>query len=46
MYIIIDNNYEPLIVFQQVEGYLNEPIKIDELINYETHLDAVRGLTN
>ena len=27
-----DNNYKPLVIFQQVDVYLNEPIKIDELI--------------
>ena len=32
IYIIIDNNYKPLIIFQQVNAYLNEQIKIDELI--------------
>ena len=32
IYIIIDNNYKPLTMFQQVDVYLNEPIKIDELI--------------
>ena len=31
-YIIIDDNYKPLIVVLQVDVYLNEPIKIDELI--------------
>ena len=29
---IIDNNYKLLITFQQVDIYLNEPIKINELI--------------
>ena len=29
---IIDNNYKVLIIFQQVDVYLNEPIKIDVLI--------------
>ena len=32
IYIIIDNNYKPLIMFQQADVYLNEPIKIDEVI--------------
>ena len=32
IYIIIGNNYKPLIIFQQADAYLNEPIKIDELI--------------
>ena len=32
IYIIIDNNYKPLEIFQQADVYLNEPIKIDELI--------------
>ena len=32
IYIIIDNNYKPL-MFQQVDVFLNEPIKIDELIS-------------
>ena len=32
IYIIIDNNYKPLEIFHQVDVYLNEPIKIDELI--------------
>ena len=31
-YFIIDNNYKLLITFQQVDVYLNEPIKIHELI--------------
>ena len=31
IYVIIDNNYK-LLIFQQVDVYLNEPIKIDELI--------------
>ena len=30
--IIIDNNYKPSIKVQQVDVYLNELIKIDELI--------------
>ena len=30
--ILIDNIYKPLIMFQQVDVYLDEPIKIDELI--------------
>ena len=30
--IIIDNNYKLLIIFQQVDVYLIEPIKIDVLI--------------
>ena len=29
---IIDNNYDLLIIFQQVDVYLNEPIKIHDLI--------------
>ena len=29
---IIDNNYKLLITFQQVDVYLNEPIKVHELI--------------
>ena len=29
---MIDNNYKSLKIFQQVDVYLNEPIKIDELI--------------
>lgn len=29
---IIDSNYKLLITFEQVDVYLNEPIKIDELI--------------
>ena len=32
IYIIIDNNYKLVIKFQPVKGYLNEPIKADELI--------------
>ena len=32
IYIIIDNNYKLLIIFQQVDLYLHEPIKIDKLI--------------
>ena len=32
IYIIIDNNCKPLKIFQQIDVYLNEPIKIDELI--------------
>ena len=32
IYIIIDDNYNLLIIFQQADVYLNEPIKIDELI--------------
>ena len=31
-YLIIDNNYKLLITFQQIDVYLNEPIKIHELI--------------
>ena len=31
-YFIIDNNYKLLITFQQVDVYLNQPIKIQELI--------------
>ena len=31
-YFIIDNNYKLLITFQQADVYLNEPIKIPELI--------------
>ena len=31
-YFIIDNNYKLLMTFQQVNVYLNEPIKIHELI--------------
>ena len=31
---IIDNNYKLLIPFQQVDVYLNEPIKIHELIKF------------
>ena len=27
IYIIIDNNYKPLKIFQQIDVYLNEPIK-------------------
>ena len=34
-YIIIDNNYKLLIKFQQVDVYLNKPIKIDELIKLD-----------
>ena len=30
--VIIDNNYKLLIIFQQSDVYLNEPIKIDKLI--------------
>ena len=33
VYVIIDNNYKPLKIFQKVDVYLNEPIKIDELVN-------------
>ena len=29
---IIDNNYKLLLTFQQVDIYLNEPMKIHELI--------------
>ena len=29
---IIDNNYKLFITFQQIDVYLNEPIKIHELI--------------
>ena len=29
---IVDNNYKLLLTFQQVAIYLNEPIKIHELI--------------
>ena len=29
---MIDNNYKQLIIFQQVEVNLNEPVKIDGLI--------------
>ena len=29
---INDNNYKPFIISHQVAAYLNEPIKIDELI--------------
>ena len=32
IYIIIDNNQKLLIIFQQVDVYLNEPTKIDKLI--------------
>ena len=33
IYLIIDdNNYKPLIMSQQADVYLNEPIKIDEVI--------------
>ena len=32
IHIITDNNYKLLIKFQPVKGYLNEPIKVDELI--------------
>ena len=32
VYIITDNNYKPLKIFEQVDVYLNKPIKIDELI--------------
>ena len=32
IYIIIDNNYKLLIMFQRVDVYLNESIKIEELI--------------
>ena len=32
IYIIIDNNYKKLIMFQWADGYLNEPIKVDELV--------------
>ena len=32
IYITLDHNYKPLITFQQVDIYLNEPIKIDKLI--------------
>ena len=31
-YFITDNNYRLLTTFQQVDVYLNEPIKIHELI--------------
>ena len=31
-YFITDNNYKQLIEFQQVDVYLNEPIKIHKLI--------------
>ena len=31
-YFIFDNNYKLLITFQQADVYLNEPIKIHELI--------------
>ena len=31
-YFITDNNYKLLMTFQQVNVYLNEPIKIHELI--------------
>ena len=31
-YFIIDNSYKLLITFQQLDVYLNEPIKIHELI--------------
>ena len=31
-YFVIDNKYKLLITFQQVEVYLNEPVKIYELI--------------
>ena len=31
-YFVIDHNYKRLITFQQVSVYLNEPIKIHELI--------------
>ena len=31
-YFIIDHNYKLLIIFQQVDVYLNEPIKTHELI--------------
>ena len=31
-YFVIDNNCKLLITFQQVDVYLNEPIKIHELI--------------
>ena len=30
-YLIIDNNYKLLIIFQQADAYLNELMKIDEL---------------
>ena len=30
-YLIIDNNYKLFITFQQVDIYLNEPMKIHEL---------------
>ena len=30
IYIIINNNYEQLIIFQEADIYLNEPIKIDK----------------
>ena len=32
IWIIIGNNYKLLIIFQQADIYLNEPIQIDELI--------------
>ena len=32
MYFITDNNYKLLRTFQQVDVYLNEPVKIHELI--------------
>ena len=32
IYIITDNNYHLLIIFQQVDIYLNEPITIDGVI--------------
>ena len=38
-YSIIDNNYKLLITFQQVDVYLNEPIKIHELIKLANQSD-------
>ena len=38
IYIIIDNNYKLFIIFQQADVYLNEPIKIDELIKLSSEL--------
>ena len=33
IFITIDNNYKLLIMFDRVNVYLNEPVKIDKLIN-------------
>ena len=38
-YFIIDNDYKLLITFQQVYVYLNEPMKIHELIKLANQTD-------